>query len=281
MQNGSYIHPPAPCSIHHILTRNHNNHRRHYRGGQHRSDIEKRRHYSQSTHGLLPQWSQRQHRLPQPLPGIRHAHPRPIPTRRTAPIQRTTQRRQPQQQRQPNPLQGAPIEEVRHFVRERTAKFFVGSELAVMEGRISSYGVCSNGLSLPRSHPLHLGWEDLLVAASDVVKEVCGSIDVFFTRPLTCYPDQETGTGKPFQLLDYQIASSLDPSSTTDTNIKPTTQWNHINTQRHHVTLRRKPPPQSPALPQPSPHHPRTRHPRWMQTPPVHGPRSRLEPHQR
>mmetsp|Transcript_10438 Transcript_10438/g.12264 ORF Transcript_10438/g.12264 Transcript_10438/m.12264 type:complete len:617 (-) Transcript_10438:57-1907(-) len=169
-------------------------------------------------------------------------------------------------------LQGAPIEDVREFVKDRMTDAFVGLEMGVAEGQIGSYGVCSNGLSLPNSHPLHLGWEDLLTAASHAVQEVHGrqendgrvaslstlqlpvnlletygltvvenvkrylasnssnedkipclpnSINAFFTRPLTCYPDRGTGTGKPFKLLDYQIPTSLE---TTD---NPETQWTH------------------------------------------------------
>ena len=182
-------------------------------------------------------------------------------------------------------LKGAPIEDVREYVKDRMTEAFVGLEMGVAEGQIGSYGVCSNGLSLPNSHPLHLGWEDLLSAASRAVQEVHGrqehdgrsaglstlqlpvnlletygltvvenvkrylasstttsaqqqhdddkipclpsSINAFFTRPLTCYPDRGTGTGKPFKLLDYQIPTSLETTNTDNDNPETTTQWTH------------------------------------------------------
>lgn len=40
---------------------------------------------------------------------------------------------------------------------------------------IDSYGICSNGLSLPDTHPLHLNWELVLNAAEDAVDKVHGS----------------------------------------------------------------------------------------------------------
>jgi len=161
---------------------------------------------------------------------------------------------------------GAPLEEIREVVKERLTDAFIGLETGKAEGLITSYGVCSNGLSLPEKHPLHLPWMDVLNAASDAVGYVHGSdtidgmapqgtvaglstiqlpanlletnglkvaqkiktyldtdpgddgdetpdkfpslpssVDVYITRPLTCYPDQGTGSGHPFKLVDYQI----------------------------------------------------------------------------
>ena len=161
---------------------------------------------------------------------------------------------------------GAPLDEIRELVKERLTDAFIGLETGKAEGLITSYGVCSNGLSLPEKHPLHLPWMDVLNAASDAVCYVHGidtvdgkaphgtvaglstiqlpanlletngltvaqsiktyldtdpgddgdempenfsslpsSVDVYVTRPLTCYPDQGTGSGHPFKLVDYQI----------------------------------------------------------------------------
>ena len=161
---------------------------------------------------------------------------------------------------------GAPLDEIRGLVKERLTDAFIGLETGKAEGLITSYGVCSNGLSLPDKHPLHLPWMDVLNAASDAVCYVHGSdtvdgiapqgtvaglstiqlpanlletnglnvaqniktyldtdpgddgdetpdkfpslpssVDVYVTRPLTCYPDQGTGSGHPFKLVDYQI----------------------------------------------------------------------------
>lgn len=161
---------------------------------------------------------------------------------------------------------GAPLDEIRELVKERLTDAFIGLETGKAEGLITSYGVCSNGLSLPDKHPLHLPWMDVLNAASDAVCYVHGfdtvdgiapqgtvaglstiqlpanlletnglnvaqniktyldtdpgddgdetpekfpslpsSVDVYVTRPLTCYPDQGTGSGHPFKLVDYQI----------------------------------------------------------------------------
>jgi hypothetical protein len=61
---------------------------------------------------------------------------------------------------------GAPIEDTREFTKEKMKDAFIALERGVEEGLITSYGVCSNGLSLPSSHPLHLSWEDMLDAAS-------------------------------------------------------------------------------------------------------------------
>ena len=72
--------------------------------------------------------------------------------------------------------QDASLEDVRGFVRERLTEAFVALERQVGEEVIGSYGVCSNGLSLPSSHPMHLSWEDVLHASADAAKEVHGPI---------------------------------------------------------------------------------------------------------
>lgn len=47
-------------------------------------------------------------------------------------------------------------------------------------------------------------------------------VNIFTTRPLTCYSDQGTGQGNPFKLVDYEIPMSFDarPNSSS-------TQWTH------------------------------------------------------
>jgi len=44
------------------------------------------------------------------------------------------------------------------------------------------------------------------------------SLDVYISRPLTCYPDQGTGTGFPFKLIDYKIPLGLTPTESTATS---------------------------------------------------------------
>ena len=69
-------------------------------------------------------------------------------------------------------VQNAPLEDIRQYTKEKMTEAFIGLERGVVEGQITSYGVCSNGLGLPSSHPLHLSWEDMLQAASDAAKLV-------------------------------------------------------------------------------------------------------------
>jgi len=69
----------------------------------------------------------------------------------------------------------APIDDIREFVKEQMIQAFIGLEYGVSEGQISSYGVCSNGLGLPSSHPLHLDWEDIFEAANQAALTVHGN----------------------------------------------------------------------------------------------------------
>jgi hypothetical protein len=154
-----------------------------------------------------------------------------------------------------------PLEDIREKVRESLTSGFVALEEACRNGTISSYGVSSNGLSLPPSHPLHLGWKDVLLASRDAARSVHGNesvdsklstiqlpanlletrgikvataiqsfltskkadendsytgmpekVKICISRPLTCYPDQGTGTGYPFKLVDYQIPVGILPN---------------------------------------------------------------------
>ena len=112
---------------------------------------------------------------------------------------------------------------------------------------LRGYGVVSNGLSLPSDHPLHLSWTDTVLPALEHVHDTMGGVvqfemltlpvnlletagldvagrvaadraarafladlQIVAMRPLTCYPDQGTGDGKPFILADYQLPAGMD-----------------------------------------------------------------------
>jgi hypothetical protein len=102
---------------------------------------------------------------------------------------------------------------------------------------ISSFGLCSNGLSLPPSHPLHLSLAESLMCvenlppSSDPEKfttvmypfnplETLATSQIPSTRtfetisyrPLQAYPDGGTGSGHPFKLVDHLVPTSADPS---------------------------------------------------------------------
>lgn len=131
---------------------------------------------------------------------------------------------------------------------EKLLQCFRGMEEAVANSRISSYGVVSNGLSLPATHPLHLDFKLVLKAAQDAsggsnvpnlrmmqlpanVMEPMGfqvarnirshlannqswPLDIVCMRPLTWYPDQGTGTGNPVHLVDYVLPLEGEMMST-------------------------------------------------------------------
>lgn len=69
---------------------------------------------------------------------------------------------------------GAPTDDVRLYVKEQMLNAFVAMETMAGEGKIASFGVCSNGLSLPSTHPLHLFWEDVFSSAAEAVQIVHG-----------------------------------------------------------------------------------------------------------
>ena len=69
---------------------------------------------------------------------------------------------------------GAPTDDVRLHVKEQMLQAFVTLETLASEGNIGSFGVCSNGLSLPSRHPLHLFWEDIFSSATEAVQLVHG-----------------------------------------------------------------------------------------------------------
>lgn len=102
-----------------------------------------------------------------------------------------------------------------------------------------SFGICSNGLGLPKAdnHPMFLDADSVVTAAKkydelstiqlpanlletngwDVAREIktetsLSAVDVVAMRPLTCYPDLGTGSGYPFRLVDYALPTLEDDS---------------------------------------------------------------------
>mmetsp|Transcript_26039 Transcript_26039/g.39416 ORF Transcript_26039/g.39416 Transcript_26039/m.39416 type:complete len:482 (+) Transcript_26039:29-1474(+) len=146
----------------------------------------------------------------------------------------------------------------------RLTDAFCALEEAVCRGDIPSFGVVSNGFSLPPKHPLHLDWKStVLKAACDAAKEITGNksnlsivqlpaniletrgiqvardlksflnantismlnlpktLEIFAMRPLTCYPDQGTGDGDGFQLIDFPIPTEPGITEWTHEMISP------------------------------------------------------------
>jgi hypothetical protein len=117
---------------------------------------------------------------------------------------------------------------------------------------LKGYGVSSNGLCLPSHHPLFLDFQTVMrsfeavdsrratpkshiiqlpanvlerngiyVAKKIQQNQNLTPIKVYAMRPLTCYPDAGTGTGKPFALVDYQVPAGLEQT------------WSWTNTMTH------------------------------------------------
>ena len=106
------------------------------------------------------------------------------------------------------------------------------SDISAVSSSISSFGIVSNGLSIPPSnnHPMHLS-SDLVVESCqnydkfstvhlpanllethgwDVAKSIKSSstnVEVCAIRPLSAYPDLGTGDSYPFRLVDYSLPS--------------------------------------------------------------------------
>jgi len=142
---------------------------------------------------------------------------------------------------QAHTLQNAPFEERQYRIQQRLAESFLALEEQVADEKISSYGIVSNGLCLPKEHPLHLSKDTILNAATQTKEEMSGDklhlsiiqlpvnllettgvklaqeikqeapfLEVHAIRPLTCYPERGTGTGNPFILADYRLPASMD-----------------------------------------------------------------------
>lgn len=143
----------------------------------------------------------------------------------------------------------------------RLTDAFCGLEQAISEKKINSFGVVSNGLALPRDHPLYLDWKSVVCKAACDAAEQTGKttsglsilqvpanlletrglqvardvhaysqsgvapllskeLEIYLMRPLTCFPDQGTGDGQGFQLVDYPLPT--EPG---------VTEWTHQMTQ--------------------------------------------------
>jgi hypothetical protein len=143
------------------------------------------------------------------------------------------------------------VENRQTILREKLAQAFLTLEQAVVRKEISGYGVASNGLCLPKEHPLALSAETVLQAAlqareqgkakhchlsvlqlpinlmertgleiARTVHELLEAgeqyqplkeLEIYAMRPLTCYPDRGTGTGHAFRLVDYLLPSGPKP----------------------------------------------------------------------
>ena len=128
---------------------------------------------------------------------------------------------------------GASSYDVQDYLQEQLKDTF---HLLDQSDLVTSIGICSNGLSLPSWHPLHLSWKlllDTLPSAStkpitislpmnlmetqgisiarQIKQQTMSSssqnlVQIHSTRPLTCYPDLGTGTSPhSFNLVDYSL----------------------------------------------------------------------------
>lgn len=144
-------------------------------------------------------------------------------------------------------MQDKSPEQRQNRIKERLQDAFLALEEQIQAGTIASYGIASNGLGLPSTHPLHLDYRTILQAAAHVrdtlghaarlsvvqipanVLETNGlavardlhaavsvdpdllpHLELHCMRPLTCYPDAGTGTGHPFVVADYQMPATME-----------------------------------------------------------------------
>jgi hypothetical protein len=132
---------------------------------------------------------------------------------------------------------------------ESLIEAFLALENAVASDVIDSYGVCSNGLSLPATHPLHYPLSSIPLnderfpnftqlhfpvnlmerSGLDVAKQaksLMPSVKVYATRPLSYYPDGGVASEDCFKLVDYKMESGNeqnDSSSTQDVVLSSST----------------------------------------------------------
>lgn len=53
-------------------------------------------------------------------------------------------------------------------------------------------------------------------------------MDIYISRPLTCYPDQGVGTGFPFKLIDYSIQNNnITENNPKNKNNQNNMEWTH------------------------------------------------------
>lgn len=135
-------------------------------------------------------------------------------------------------------LQDKKDEKLAHQLNES----FTELQKLVRESPLHSYGIVSNGFSLPATHPLHLSWKEHVMPALQqdapdfrVVqfpfnlletsefhhckKDAPEHIQFYAMRPLTCYPDRGTSTSHPFVMRDYQLPATMSKDDQL--------QWTH------------------------------------------------------
>ncbi|GFH59224.1 hypothetical protein CTEN210_15700 [Chaetoceros tenuissimus] len=152
----------------------------------------------------------------------------------------------------------APLDEIRGQLNETLTNAFTQLETLVQEDVIDGYGVCSNGLSLQSSHPMHLSWEDVLLASKNAseslgvenhlqvmqlpinlletyglkvanrIKQENQNVKIHATRPLTCFPSR-TGEGYPFKIVDYLLQDGFQQQWTHKMNGIPSTYASVLN----------------------------------------------------
>lgn len=127
---------------------------------------------------------------------------------------------------------------------QQLTESFVELQKFVRESPLHSFGIVSNGFSLPATHPLHLSWKDHvgpaqqqadsapdfrvvqfpfnLLETSDFhncKKDAPSHVQFYAMRPFTCYPDRGTSTSPPFVLRDYQLPATMSKDDAL--------QWTH------------------------------------------------------
>lgn len=138
---------------------------------------------------------------------------------------------------------GASSYDVQDYLQEQLKDTF---HVLDQSDTVTSIGICSNGLSLPSWHPLHLSWKLLLetlpsssekpitislpmnlmetqgisiarqIKQQNMSSSTKNLVQIYSTRPLTCYPDLGTGTSPhSFNLVDYSLPLLLPGQNKT------------------------------------------------------------------
>ena len=141
---------------------------------------------------------------------------------------------------------GAPMEEREAHIQSNLSQGFAVLQEMVRSETLQAYGVVSNGINLPQDHPLYLDHQTIDKAVNsnyqkrlqddaqqlefilqlpdnllerrgmDVAQQIRLSYphwNIYGMRPLTCYPDLGTGSGKPILLADHYL--QLDNNTKT------------------------------------------------------------------
>lgn len=141
-------------------------------------------------------------------------------------------------------------------IQDRLATALATLEAQCENNSITSYGICSNGLCLPPSHPMYLSLETLVNATQQAkaerlaivqlpanavetkgldiahqLKEALPQVELHCQRPLSCYPHHfGTGIEDPLVLADYHLPASMEKTKT----------WSNLMTRPpevYHVAL--------------------------------------------